>query len=70
MKQECENAILEYAPVIRQLNAAIDGEHREYVLAVLAFHRTHYQKLVESGATEWTDLPSEQIQWLNENRPY
>jgi len=70
MKQECENAILQYAPIIRQINAAIDGEHKEYVAIVIKLHRDHYRNLAEAGASEWTELPEAVIQWLNENKPY
>lgn len=70
MEQACENAILEFAPIIRQLNAAMEGEHKDYVTIVIKIHRDHYRRLVESGATEWSDLPVESIQWLNDNKPY
>ena len=42
MKQECENAILQYAPIIRQINAAIDGEHKEYLWNF--FHDSFYSQ--------------------------
>lgn len=70
MQQACEQAILEYAPYYRQINALKSGEYRDYVETVIVLHRNHYAQLVESGASEWTDLPAAQIQWLNENKPY
>ena len=70
MKQECENAILQYAPIIRQQNAALFGEHKDYICAVIQLHRGHYHNLVANGFTEWSELPQESIQWLNENKPY
>jgi phage host-nuclease inhibitor protein Gam len=69
LEQACEQSILEYAPYHRQINA-LNGEHTEYVNAVLAMHRAWYQRLTEDGFTEWTELPAEHIQWMNENRPY
>lgn len=70
MEQACKDAILEYAPWERQHNAALLGEHKEYVSIVIKVHRDHYNKLVASGSSEWTELPSSTIQWLNENKPY
>jgi hypothetical protein len=70
MKQECETAILDYAPLIRQTNAYLFDEHRDYVVAVITIFRNHYHELVESGATEWSDPDATVIQWLNENKPY
>ena len=70
MKQECENAILQYAPFTRQHNAALFGEHREYIRLVIELHRNHYQQLKAAGQTVWSDLPAEEITWLTENQPY
>lgn len=69
LEQACEQSILDYAPYYRQINAA-NGEHSEYVNAVLALHRGWYQRLTEQGITEWTELPALHIQWMNQNRPY
>lgn len=70
MKQECENAILEYAPLIRQHNAALFGEHVGYVRTVIELHRNHYNFLVNDGETEWQEMDVDTITWLNENKPY
>lgn len=70
LEQNCENAILEYAPYYRQNNAVLFGEHVEYIAAVIELHRGHYRSIVAAGGTEWTELPADAIQWLNENRPY
>ena len=70
LEQACEQAILEYAPYYRQTNAVLFGEHSEYIRVVIEFHRGHYRNLVNSGATEWTELPAESIQWMNANKPY
>lgn len=69
LEQACEQAILEYAPYYKQL-AALQGQHTKYVNVVIKLHRDHYNNLVESGATTWTDIPAEHITWLNENMPY
>ena len=67
MKQQCENKILEYAPIFRQHNAALLGEHRDYVSTVIAIFRGHYRMLKADGATEWSDPDTT---WLDENKPY
>lgn len=69
LEQGCEQAILNYAPYYRQINA-LQGEHAEYVNAVLAIHRKHYQQLRAAGATEWTPIREEHTAWLDENKPY
>jgi len=70
MKTECENAILEYAPIIRQLNAAMEGEHKDYVEKVLIIFRDHYRRLKADGATEWTAPPQDLLDYLDDNKPY
>jgi len=70
MKQECENAILEYAPLIRQHNAALFDEHTDYVRIVIELHRNQYRRLADAGVTEWQELDMDTINWLNENKPY
>lgn len=70
LEQSCEAAILEYAPYYKQLEAIQTGEHKEYIDVVITFHKTHYSDLKASGATEWTDLPGDCIDYLNENMPY
>ena len=70
MEQACEQAILQYAPYYRQINALSSGDYKDYVDTVIVIHRNHYAQLVEAGATEWTDLPAELTQWLDDNKPY
>lgn len=67
MQTQCEQAILEYAPVIRQLNAALMGEHSEYVQVVLQLFRDHYRELLAAGETEWSNPDTT---WLDANKPY
>lgn len=70
MKQQCETAILNYAPVIRQTNAYLFNEHKDYIVAVITLYRDHYHALKAAGETEWRDLDSATITWLDDNKPY
>ena len=54
MKQQCKDAIYNYVDEETQRNAALTGEHKEYVLLVLQLLRDEYHYQVESGATEFT----------------
>lgn len=54
MKQQCQTAIYNYADEETQRNAALTGEHKEYVLLVLQLMRDEYHKQVQAGATEFT----------------
>lgn len=67
MKQQCEQAILEYAPYYRQINALSTGEHQKYIQVVLILFRDHYRELVAAGETEWSNPDTT---WLDQNRPY
>lgn len=69
MKENCEAAILSYAPLIRQLNAAITGEHSVYVNVVLTLLRDRYHSLKEAGETEWS-IPDQIVATLEEMKPY
>ena len=59
LKDGCTASIYTYAPIIRQLNAALYGEHKDFVDKVLGLYRQHYHDLKQSGRTEWEDLPQE-----------
>lgn len=67
MEQQCKDKILEYAPWERQHNAALFGEHVDYITIVVKIFRDHYHHLQDQGATEWTDPDTT---WLDENKPY
>jgi hypothetical protein len=57
LSTDCENAILEYAPLIRQVNASFLGEH------------VGYYELDEAGETEWS-IPDALRQELDADKPY
>lgn len=69
LEQACQAAIEKYAPPFRQINAALSGEHREYIDVVLTLYRNHYQLLKQDGA-EWCDLPQQALDYLTERKPY
>ena len=69
MKLDCESAIYNYAPQIRQTNAALLGEHSDYVGIVLLLLRDHYHALKEAGETEWS-IPDYMVTTLEEMKPY
>jgi len=54
LKTDCQLAIYSYAPQIRQTNAALDGEHQDYVTLVISSLRFRYEELKIEGATEWS----------------
>ena len=68
MRSECEAAIYEYAPVYRQLNAALTGEERDYVGVVLQLMRDRYHALVAAGETTWS-VPAQIDQTLTDMKP-
>lgn len=69
LKSECEAAIYSYAPQMRQTNAALLGEFKEYVEFVVSSLRTHYHVLKEEGETEWSILDDLKAQ-LDADKPY
>lgn len=69
LSTDCENAILEYAPLIRQVNASFLGEHDVYVGHVLITLRERYYELEEAGETQWS-IPDALRQELDADKPY
>lgn len=59
MKEQCKQAIYSYVDAETQLNAALTGEHSEYVELVLILLRDAYREQVANGETTFT--VSEQI---------
>jgi hypothetical protein len=51
MKTECSDAIHEYIDTNCQINAALTGEHKEYVTMVLQLMRDTYAAQVANGDT-------------------
>jgi hypothetical protein len=54
MRNQCQQAIYSYADEQCQRNAALTGEHAEYVRLVLQLLRDEYKVQVTAGATEFT----------------
>ena len=69
LSTDCENAILEYAPLIRQTTAALLGEHAGYVGHVLIMLRERYHELKEAGETTWS-IPDALREQLDADKPY
>lgn len=67
---ETEQAILTYAPYYRQHNAALFGEHRDYIDIVIQLYRDWHNELNTTGATEWADMPTARKQYIDDNKPY
>jgi len=51
----CQTAIHRWATPETQSNAALLGEHTEFVKTVIKMYRDRYHHLVQTGATEWSD---------------
>ena len=69
MRQQCRQAILQYADEEMQRNAALTGEHKEYVTIVLKLIREEYHAQVIAGNTEFV-LPQHIVQTLESMKPY
>lgn len=65
----CENDILKYAPLFRQVNAALLGENAQYISHVLLMLRERYYELEEAGETEWS-IPDALREELDADKPY
>ena len=57
MKQQCKAAIYLYVDQETQNNAALTGEHKEYVQLVLQLMRDSYREQVSEGATQFVITP-------------
>jgi len=54
MKEQCKQIIYSYVDAETQLNAALTGEHSEYVALVLQLMRDAYREQVANGETTFT----------------
>ena len=69
MKEQCKQAIYSYVDAETQMNAALTGEHSEYVALVLQLMRDAYREQVANGETTFT--VSEEIDtFLINERPW
>ena len=69
LSTDCENAILEYAPLIRQVNAAFLGEHAQYIGHAVLMLRKRYYELEKAGETTWS-IPDALREELDADKPY
>ena len=69
MNEQCKNIIYTYADEQCQRNAALTGEHADYVRLVLQLVRDEYKNQVAAGATEFV-LPDQIKQTLDQARPW
>ena len=54
LEQECKEVIYNYVDEETQMNAALTGEHKEYVTLCISLLRLHYAQLLSEGATTFT----------------
>tara|TARA_R110002051_G_scaffold306858_1_gene377659 strand:+ start:293 stop:502 length:210 start_codon:yes stop_codon:yes gene_type:complete len=69
MKTECRDAIYNYADEITQRDAALTGEHKEYVCLVLQLLRDQYHEQVDAGETTFT-VPDDIAVLLTDECPW
>lgn len=69
MKEQCRQAILNYANEEMQRNAILLGEHTKYVQIVLQLFRDSYQEQIQNGATEFIIDPII-TQYLDSIKPW
>jgi len=69
MKEQCKQTIYSYVDAETQLNAALTGEHSEYVALVLQLMRDAYREQVANGETTFTVAP-EAHEYLTQECPW
>lgn len=69
LRTECKAAIYNYVDQETQNNAALTGEHKDYVLLVLQLLRDEYNNQLAEGATNFT-VPDEIHTLLTQERPW
>ena len=69
LQEGCRAAILSYADEEMQLNAALLGEHKEFVILVLKLLRDEYHRQAEAGNTVFV-TPVHIQETLDELKPY
>lgn len=69
LETQCQDAIFSYVDADTQRNAALTGEHKEYVILVLQLLRDQYRLQRDSGATEF-EVPTETADFLTAQRPW
>jgi len=69
IESECQTAIYSYASKETQSNAALTGEHKDYVLLVLILMRDLYREQVANGNATFT-IPDETATLLTSECPW
>ena len=66
---ECQAAIFNYADADTQRNAALTGEHKDYVMLVLQLLRDAYREQKANGDTTFV-VPDDTAVFLTEECPW
>lgn len=69
LETQCQDAIFSYVDADTQRNAALTGEHKDYVVLVLQLLRDLYAVQKSAGATEFT-VPEQTADFLTAQRPW
>lgn len=69
MKEQCKQAVFQYANEEMQRNAILFGEHKDYVITVLQLFRDEYKKQVNEGSTEFV-TPLHITEILDQMKPW
>lgn len=69
LQEQCREAIYNYVDEETQMNAALTGEHRDYVTVVLQLLRDQYRVQAAAGATTFT-IPDEIAAFLQQECPW
>ncbi len=69
LEEGCKAAIMSYANEEMQRNAALFGEHLEYITLVLTLLRDSYRSQKEDGATEFV-IHSDIATLLDDHKPF
>lgn len=69
MEEQCREAIYSYVDEETQMNAALTGEHKEYVTLVITMLRHLYHEHLLSGATEFV-IPDDTAAFLQQECPW
>ena len=66
---ECQTAIFNYVDADTQRNAALTGEHKEYLTLVIQMLRDAYKEQKAAGLTTFT-VPDDTAVFLTEECPW
>ena len=69
LASECQAAVFNYVDADTQRNAALTGEHKDYVMLVLQLMRDAYRDQKAAGETTFT-VPDEIALLLTEECPW